>query len=500
MGTFKMEVNTQTIKNADLVNNVFTANRDIGPSQIVLQLPAVVSGPGRGTKPVCLGCFGTEDLKPCSTCTWPVCSAKCEKSELHQQECAILTRSGVKCKIDNFNGETNELDFITPLRLILKLRANKDFKDLFDKTKVTYADVKDRNIEVYNSTSDAAIIKFISETVKSGYETEEIEKAIAIIEKFAMRIGNGCCFVYKDLQDIEHSCSPNTYHMIQTSKEIVFRASFAIKKGSVITFCKTDMTKCNLFRRRLLKKLFISCECKRCLDGTEFGSGFGSVQCKDCEGFISSSDSRNEGAEWKCGGCNKKSSGKECVALLDEMNNKLITLTKSADDNKETIHDFEQLLLSRGGEWKQLPFYSQLFLDMTYSLIYIYGYHPQYYKTGEDNAKVKFGHCNNWLEQTQKIFPGRNYIKVMIDFERINSAVSVMHDMRRDGHPTEEVNSFIAEINSMGIEPLDFTKEDEEPSLCNAIKQTLMIATEAREEQRKRIIINMWADEDQEDW
>jgi hypothetical protein len=43
-----------------------------------------------------------------------------------------------------------------------------------------------------------------------------------------------------------------------------------------------------------------------------------------------------------------------------------------------------------------------------------------------------------------------------------------------------------------------FTKEEEDESLCKAFKQILMVALEAREEQKQRVLINRWADEDDE--
>ena len=81
----------------------------------------------------------------------------------------------------------------------------------------------------------------------------------------------------------------------------------------------------------------------RCCDGTEFGTGFGCLQCDECDGLISSSNPRDEAADWSCGGCSKKRSGKECVAILDDLNTKLAELSKSADDNRASILDFEKV-------------------------------------------------------------------------------------------------------------------------------------------------------------
>ena len=92
------------------------------------------------------------------------------------------------------------------------------------------------------------------------------------------------------------------------------------------------------FTYHLQKTFFI-----RCCDGSEFGTGFGCLQCNECDGLISSSNPRDEVADWSCGGCSKKRSGKECVAILDELNTKLVKLSKSADDNRDSISDFEKV-------------------------------------------------------------------------------------------------------------------------------------------------------------
>ena len=169
----------------------------------------------------------------------------------------------MKCKITNFKETTTDLDFITPLRLLTKLASDKKLKETFAKIKASYCEVKERNLEEYGPTSDGNIIKCMKENIKCGFDIKEIELAIAIIEKFSMPLDCGVRGIYEDLPNIAHSCSPNTYFTTHTTHDIVFRAAAPIKNGTVVTFCKVDMAKCNLFRRRLLKKLFVSCECQR---------------------------------------------------------------------------------------------------------------------------------------------------------------------------------------------------------------------------------------------
>eukprot|EP00092_Neocalanus_flemingeri_P013011 GFUD01014021.1.p1 GENE.GFUD01014021.1~~GFUD01014021.1.p1 ORF type:complete len:502 (+),score=117.10 GFUD01014021.1:107-1612(+) len=500
-----MEGNSQVIKNAKLTGNIFSTNQNLEPGDIVLQLPPDVAGPGRGKQPVCLGCLHLagkdkagkdKELLPCSSCSWPVCSAECEKSELHEKECALLKSSNFKNKITNFEEATTDLDFVTPLRLLTKLSSDKKLKEKFAKIQANYSDVKQRNIEEYDPTSDERIIKVIKNDIKCGFDIKEIEEAIAIIEKLTIPLENGAQAIYQDLPNIAHSCSPNTYYNTLTSKGIVFRATAPIKSGTIVTYCKTDMAKCNLFRRRQLQKLFISCECDRCKDGSEFGTGFGSLQCKDCDGLVSSTDPRNGEAEWLCGGCKKTRTGKECIAILDDLHTKLEKLSESADDNKESVLSFEKLL-SREGEWKQLPVNSQLFLDMRYRLMFIYQYHKDFYRTDDVCLKSKMDHCDEWFKLTESLFPGRSYSRVLIEFEKVNAAVGLMNWMQATWKPTAEVNLFIGEINKMGMDPVNMLKDEEEQSLNNMVKQTLMVAVESREAQKTRVLINQWADEDE---
>ena len=67
-------------------------------------------------------------------------------------------------------------------------------------------------------------------------------------------------------------------------------------------------------------------------------------------------------------------------------------------------------------------------------------------------------HCDEWIKLTEKLFPGRSYPRILIDFEKINAAVSVMYEMKQAFLPTADVNSYISEIIKMGIEPLNVSR------------------------------------------
>ena len=63
-------------------------------------------------------------------------------------------------------------------------------------------------------------------------------------------------------------------------------------------------------------------------------------------------------------------------------------------------------------------------------------------------------HCDEWFKVTGKLFPGRSYSRVFMEFENINASVGLMNWMKQNWKPTPEVNLFITEINKMGVEPV----------------------------------------------
>ena len=158
------------------------------------------------------------------------------------QECALLKAAGEKCKIENFTEKTTALDFVTPLRLLMK-------------------GVKTREI-LESTIYDENVIKFIKK-IKKGADEKEIKETLAYSKKHSIPLEFGCLGVYEVLSKLDHSCSPNTYYTVLKSREVIFRAALSIEKGESINFCKADLMKCNYFRRKQLGEMSIDCSCSR---------------------------------------------------------------------------------------------------------------------------------------------------------------------------------------------------------------------------------------------
>ena len=153
-----------------------------------------------------------------------------------------MKASGEKCKIENFTEKTTALDFVTPLRLLMK-------------------GVKTREI-LESTIYDENVIKFIKK-IKKGADEKEIKETLAYSKKHSISLEFGCLGVYEVLSKLDHSCSPNTYYTVLKSREVIFRAALSIEKGESINFCKADLMKCNYFRRKQLGEMSIDCSCSR---------------------------------------------------------------------------------------------------------------------------------------------------------------------------------------------------------------------------------------------
>ena len=117
----------------------------------------------------------------------------------------MFAKAGLSSSIKDFKAPTNELDFILPLRLLLKVNKEPALKKKFNNVKVE--EVKKRNSRVYGADSDAKVIDTITKKLKVT-NVAEVEWAIAVVEQFSLVLdGNrGILAVYPELAQFTHSC------------------------------------------------------------------------------------------------------------------------------------------------------------------------------------------------------------------------------------------------------------------------------------------------------
>ena len=120
----------------------------------------------------------------------------------------MFAKAGLTCSIQDFKAPTDELDFILPLRLLLKISKDPGLKEKLSKVDVKVDDSKQRNSRVYGANSDTKIIDTITKKLKVTTSSAEVERAIALVEKFSMVLdgSRGVVAVYLELAQLTHSC------------------------------------------------------------------------------------------------------------------------------------------------------------------------------------------------------------------------------------------------------------------------------------------------------
>ena len=118
----------------------------------------------------------------------------------------MFAKAGLSSSIKDFKAPTDELDFILPLRLLLKINKEPALKEKFNKVKVE--EVKKRNSRVYGADSDAKVIETITKKLKVTTNVAKVEWAIAVVEQFSLVLdGNrGILAVYPELAQFSYSC------------------------------------------------------------------------------------------------------------------------------------------------------------------------------------------------------------------------------------------------------------------------------------------------------
>ena len=146
-----------------------------------------------------------------------------------------------------------------------------------------------------------------------------------------------------------------------------------------------------------------------------------------------------------------------------------------------------------------MPANSQLIFDVKKTLIFLYQYHADYYFPQVDWLRRKKEYCQDLLKLMSILSPGRSYARTLIDYEHISATCSIIPALREAGCASHEVNPFCSEVVDLSKAPMEMMIEEDDQSMYKAFMQMKMIATEAREEQKTRVYLNRFADDD-EDW
>lgn len=116
----------------DTLGRHIVATRHILRNEVILSEMPVVFGPKLVSEPMCLGCNvklaqspGQQKFYECSSCKWPLCGKRCEKSAVHVAECRAIAQAGHQaCPIIGAQQVSSGYCAIVPLRVLLMQQTN----------------------------------------------------------------------------------------------------------------------------------------------------------------------------------------------------------------------------------------------------------------------------------------------------------------------------------------------------------------------------------------
>jgi len=386
------------------------------------------------------------------------------------------------------------------LRLLLKIKQNPKL-NVFLKYDTKNEARKKRNDEKFGSGSDKEIVQVILDTLKLGFSEAEIQSALGIFELYSATLDCGARSIHEDTPKIGHACNPNTYNNSLSNGGAIYRASKPIKTGEIITAVaspKDILEQCNLFRRRrLLKEFLIDCQCNRCCDSSEFGTGYGGLSCIKCSlGVINSTNSRNETADWLCDKCGEKRTGKECIAILEDLKKKM---DEANADSKIGNVLFYENILQGFGEWKHCSPNSQFMVEAMKCISYIYQYY-EYIRPTLDELKVKARYCQEILKIYRKLFPLWSYPTSILEHEEMTVTISIVHKMKEEYYDKTEVDVVLDKMNDFCAKSIEMLNLEEDRGMLDAVKSLSQMAVEAKEEQKTRMLLwDFQGGDDEED-
>ncbi|XP_050677189.1 SET domain-containing protein SmydA-8 [Leptidea sinapis] len=407
------------IEYSKLIGRHMVASRDIKQGEVILREKPAVTGPRMACLPHCLSCArklepiennNVLDFYKCSKCNWPMCDAECEKSEVHKEECDLMTSNQYKCNIQYDPTDKGQAAYcvIAPLRVLL---MKKSSPGQFESIMNLESHLEDRIHTQLYKVLKANLVTFIVQVLKLPFEEETILRIASIFDtnSFDVRSADGSKRfrgIYVTASMMNHNCRPNTRHLfVGDDNAMILIATVPIKKGEELTVTYTQSLWSTLDRRKHLKSIkYFDCCCNRCADATEFETYLGSIYCSICSNgdsktMMLSTNPLSETAPWKCAKC------EHCIESRQMFwgNNALKQDLKKI--NKTNPKEFEDFIENY---CKTLHPKNHLIIQAKLALMQIYGNYNGYTLTDLPDylLKRKIDICFELLEVADQLEPG----------------------------------------------------------------------------------------------
>ena len=274
------------------------ATRDIKTFELVLQDIAAAWGTFEHSKTYCLVCLEIVDDASlvCRDCNLPMCDKEeCRNSEIHQPECQILRNHKPEKLV--VTSEHPVYALITPLRIF---HLNQIGLNGLTTSPRIFKDILALTSHLSEQKNDQQRWNRIEHDVLPILRACNLfEEAISMIEEIIAILRTNCVGLTPRLEHfgasrglalfpyfsmLNHSCVANCRYSVSLDNTTMsVRGMRPILKGEEITIHYVGISLGNIARKRSFNNQWkFDCQCKRCMDPTEFGSYLQAIKCKVC--------------------------------------------------------------------------------------------------------------------------------------------------------------------------------------------------------------------------
>lgn len=353
-----------TVAESPLGGRGLVAAVDISPGEILFVDHPLVFGPRSGANvergcTVCGKLYSNTFFK-CSQCALLLCSDDCQNTNLHKEDCNIISHWHKKVRVDEIDHtllsralaairtlllNKEQRQFITYLKAHVLPQHGSEIKDL---KQYFYIPEEEENL----MTLASCVLDTNAYLISHPYGKNEIN----------MR----GLFPVSSL--LNSSCVPNTRYAYRSRSEMTVIASKPISAGTELFACYTGVLWGTPARRmHLYKTKHFLCICDRCADPTERGTYLAAVKCfsGECPGVLLPIDPLNTSSTWRCLECDLLVPNKNVSTIQNALGSMMANLDFS---NVEQIESFLEKRVT-----KFTPKTNQVVVDLQCRLIWQLG-------------------------------------------------------------------------------------------------------------------------------
>lgn len=340
------------------------AVKDINSGETLFVDTPLVQGPRSRTNlqqscTVCSKVTGTSFIN-CTNCALILCSEQCKNTDVHQDDCATISRWNTKLPLEEID-DTQLSRALTPIRALTLNEKQKEFVTCLqthvspqhgdEVRKLTkYFDIPEE--EEKFMTLVCCVLDATAFQIASPYGRDESSKR----------------GLYPVAGLMNHNCVANTRHSFDKKNRMTVQAVKPIRAGTEILTCYTGALWGTPARRHhLYKTKQFFCKCERCADPTERGTLLAALRClsTECPGSLLPIEPLKTASSWRCLNCSLVVPANSIGAIQSALGSLMGSL------DFENISQLENFLINR--VTKYIPRTNQIVADLQCRLIWLLG-------------------------------------------------------------------------------------------------------------------------------